>query len=216
MKNGKDVEVYIVHIISTARCSSSRPKLRGIHPLTHSTQTFWGRCYLQLWWFYFKNMQKQKILFPENVERDNWNLRKTSVACVAACVTSNDWHCGKTLVECSALSFCVLFEFRITVDLSLEIIGHRVLTAVQGSRPHIPEFGVFETNEPSSRCIWDHIGVFIWKQRPSWWPQPGPETSPEPISEKTRPEESTGKGGQILVRSKCRILVEYLSDQSED
>ena len=159
---------------------------------------------------FFKNVQKQKIMFTENVERANWNLRKTSVACVAACVTSNDWHCGKTLVECSALSFCVLFEFRITVDLSLDIIGHRVLTAVQGSRPHIPEFGDFETNEPSSRSIWDHIGVFIWKQRPSWSPQPGPETSPKPISEKTRPEESTGKGGQILVRSKCRSLVEYL------
>ena len=37
---------------STARCYSSRNSLRGIHPLTHSTQTFWGRCYLQLWWFY--------------------------------------------------------------------------------------------------------------------------------------------------------------------
>ena len=33
-------------------------------------------------------------------------------------------------------------------------------------------------------------------------------------SEKTRPEESTGKGGRILVRSKCRSLVEYLPDQS--
>ena len=110
---------------------------------------------------FFKNVQKQKIMFTENVERANWNLRKTSVACVAACVTSNDWHCGKTLVECSALSFCVLFEFRITVNLSLDIIGHRVLTAVQGSRPHIPEFGDFETWAEFSKYLRPHRSIHL-------------------------------------------------------
>ena len=119
----------------------------------------------------FKNMQKQKILFPENVERDNWNLRKTSVACVAACVTSNDWHCGKTLVECSALSFyvlecsalsfCVLFKFRITVDLSLEIIGHRVLTAVQGSRPHIPFWSFRDQWTKFSKYLRPHRSIHL-------------------------------------------------------
>ena len=40
-------------IFSTARCSSSRNSLRGIthSPITHST--FWWRCYLQLWWYFF-------------------------------------------------------------------------------------------------------------------------------------------------------------------
>ena len=36
-----------------SRCSSSRNSLRGIthSPITHST--FWWRCYLQLWWYFF-------------------------------------------------------------------------------------------------------------------------------------------------------------------
>ena len=40
-------------VFSTARCSSSRNSLRGIthHPSIQST--FWWRCYLQLWWYFY-------------------------------------------------------------------------------------------------------------------------------------------------------------------
>ena len=66
---------HLLHtaLISTARCYSSRNSLRGIHPLTHSTQTFWGRCYLQLWWFYLKKKNLAGlILVPVNGIKTRW------------------------------------------------------------------------------------------------------------------------------------------------
>ena len=46
-------DIRFVIFISTARCSSSLYSLRGIthHPSIQST--FWWRCYLQLWWYFF-------------------------------------------------------------------------------------------------------------------------------------------------------------------
>ena len=49
-------------IFSTARCSSSRNSLKGIHPSIHPSSRHFAqrRCYLQLWWYFCKRKVRQR------------------------------------------------------------------------------------------------------------------------------------------------------------